>query len=309
MDKVSLKEYQDYFKKTKPAFKYNDLKRKAAKRGIEVTFNLKSYIKLIERACFYCSGPLPDIGYGLDRKDASKDYTWENVVPCCTGCNVLKSDTLTPEQTLKMVATLKREKGEDIWKDLAPNRREKEAFPNKVKTLSAPRVSAPYCYIVIQIPLMSLDEREKFNFRTMSLYFREQIDRRRGSIEAWNFKTNELVFKTNNMTSGEVKHELSARAPGLEFYIGEFDSNPTKFSKNKRILNKANSSQGTARLTMTYLEAEGGRVYSVDVPHSLRHIVCLPSQSFDSTLFISSEDLSQESEYPIVLAKIRNTAK
>ena len=59
--------------------------------------------------CEYCqSKTLNTTGCGLDRKDSSKGYVKENVVPCCTSCNKIKNKELTYEEMkLAMEAILK----------------------------------------------------------------------------------------------------------------------------------------------------------------------------------------------------------
>lgn len=58
--------------------------------------------------CFYCSGDPPETGAGLDRIDNSKGYTFDNVIPCCTNCNYLRSDLLTVQETKAVVSLLMR---------------------------------------------------------------------------------------------------------------------------------------------------------------------------------------------------------
>ncbi len=40
--------------------------------------------------CFYCSGPLPVVGYGIDRLNNLVGYIVGNCVPCCEACNEKK---------------------------------------------------------------------------------------------------------------------------------------------------------------------------------------------------------------------------
>ncbi len=63
----------------------------AEKRDIIWELSIKQYKKLINNSCFYCKNELPLTGCGLDRKDSTKGYVLNNVVPCCTRCNNVKN--------------------------------------------------------------------------------------------------------------------------------------------------------------------------------------------------------------------------
>jgi len=41
--------------------------------------------------CVYCDGPLSASGHGLDRKTSSVGHRFENCVPCCGFCNMLRA--------------------------------------------------------------------------------------------------------------------------------------------------------------------------------------------------------------------------
>lgn len=82
--------------------KFNRYKAKVLKYG-KVSFNLTLQdveALLAANCCSYCGGNLPEVGLGLDRIDSSKGYTKDNVSPCCTKCNIMKSD-LTIEDFYK----------------------------------------------------------------------------------------------------------------------------------------------------------------------------------------------------------------
>jgi hypothetical protein len=64
----------------------------AKKRGLVWEITRDQYDKIVAGGCAYCSGPLPEAGIGLDRIDSSRGYSTDNVAPCCTACNVAKSD-------------------------------------------------------------------------------------------------------------------------------------------------------------------------------------------------------------------------
>jgi hypothetical protein len=56
--------------------------------------------------CHYCEG---DIGFniGLDRKDNTVGYSYENVVPCCGICNSTKGKHLSYDEMLQISFFLK----------------------------------------------------------------------------------------------------------------------------------------------------------------------------------------------------------
>jgi len=78
--------------------------KKSAHRGLEFGLTEQQYISLINNLCYYCDNNFGSTfenmtGVGLDRLNNSKGYFLENVVPCCTKCNVIRNDILTPEET------------------------------------------------------------------------------------------------------------------------------------------------------------------------------------------------------------------
>ncbi len=75
----------------RPQTKFSVLKSEAKRRELEVSITLDQYLKIISNPCFYCGGPLPNGGGGLDRINSSIGYVLGNVRPCCTQCNVAKA--------------------------------------------------------------------------------------------------------------------------------------------------------------------------------------------------------------------------
>lgn len=60
------------------------------KRGYEFSLTKEEYEHLIYKPCYLC-GFKNIVGNGLDRQDTSKGYTIENVLPCCSTCNMMKA--------------------------------------------------------------------------------------------------------------------------------------------------------------------------------------------------------------------------
>lgn len=80
-------------------------KSNAKARGLKFELTNEECVKLFKSNCKYCQiGPTNngkrqkvkgDIRFkytGIDRVDSSKDYTIDNVVPCCKQCNISKND-------------------------------------------------------------------------------------------------------------------------------------------------------------------------------------------------------------------------
>ena len=76
---------------------------RARRAGREFSLTEKEFRELTQRDCYYC-GAAPNticvrvkstgsyVYNGLDRIDAAKGYTLDNVVPCCSMCNRAKDD-------------------------------------------------------------------------------------------------------------------------------------------------------------------------------------------------------------------------
>jgi hypothetical protein len=85
--KQLLRDDRNRYSRT-PKGRYQHLKSSAKLRGLELNLSLEEMEEVRAIAiCFYCRGPLPQCGHGLDRLNSDKGYTKENVVACCSGCN------------------------------------------------------------------------------------------------------------------------------------------------------------------------------------------------------------------------------
>lgn len=91
-NKESLKEYREAYRRT-PKGRYSKIKSNAKAREINFALPFQIYeSKLWGEPCHYCGVDIEVTG--LDRKDSSKGYTPDNVVPCCRNCNTKKSTKL-----------------------------------------------------------------------------------------------------------------------------------------------------------------------------------------------------------------------
>ena len=74
-----------------PKGKFNYIQIGAKKRGINFSLLFELYeAQLWGKPCHYCGCKIEITG--LDRKDSSKGYSLDNVVPCCANCNRKKQD-------------------------------------------------------------------------------------------------------------------------------------------------------------------------------------------------------------------------
>ncbi len=64
--------------------------KRSWKRGIKSDLKLRDIRMMLTSNCRYCEAN--DIPMTLDRKDSSGGYTRSNTVPCCSRCNIIKSD-------------------------------------------------------------------------------------------------------------------------------------------------------------------------------------------------------------------------
>lgn len=101
-----------------PVCRFNNFLKSQKARGILVDLSFEEFCRITSTGCYYCAGPLPKKGAGLDRIDSSLGYTSSNVLPCCTFCNRLKADLLTVEETLNIIKLLKQLRAKDaIWEN------------------------------------------------------------------------------------------------------------------------------------------------------------------------------------------------
>lgn len=97
-----------------PAGRYNSSKNTAKHKSITFSLSQEEYETARAHPCTYCGGELSQSGVGLDRLDSSGGYTIGNVAACCRNCNVIKSDLLTPDETMQLISVLKALRGKDL---------------------------------------------------------------------------------------------------------------------------------------------------------------------------------------------------
>ena len=73
----------------KPYHREESLRSGAKRRNLLWELTREQFMSFWQKPCVYCGDAIPAIG--LDRIDSTKGYTMENLVPCCTTCNRMKS--------------------------------------------------------------------------------------------------------------------------------------------------------------------------------------------------------------------------
>jgi hypothetical protein len=92
--------YSREYRKTRN-WQWACLKSSAKKRKILVTITFEQFgIIRGEDHCYYCGGPLPLSGCGVDRKNNDLGYIPGNCIPCCTICNSIKGSELSCSELL-----------------------------------------------------------------------------------------------------------------------------------------------------------------------------------------------------------------
>lgn len=89
--------------------RYQKARFVARERELEFFLSLEAYSALVSQPCYYCKGKLGQPvkrGCGLDRLNSRIGYVTGNVVSCCGICNRMKSDWMTPEETLIAVEAI-----------------------------------------------------------------------------------------------------------------------------------------------------------------------------------------------------------
>ena len=101
-------------------------KRHAERRGLKWLLSREFVEKIIKENCFYCGSKPSNIKKtknsirdglfysGIDRINSNKDYTDDNVVPCCRMCNYAKS-SISIDDFKKWAIALGKKAMADQW--------------------------------------------------------------------------------------------------------------------------------------------------------------------------------------------------
>lgn len=122
--KKAKQQRYEYSRSSKGRFIQAKIHAKRANHEFNLTNN--EYVIFMTKSCYYCDGKLNETGVGLDRKDSSKGYLLDNVVPCCTICNRVKGAHFSVEEMLELKPSLiklrlKREQIADDWDEVKDN--------------------------------------------------------------------------------------------------------------------------------------------------------------------------------------------
>lgn len=112
-------EWKEYVHKVPTPYIY--VKRmNEEKRGLPFHLTKEQYTELIYKPCYLC-GLRNRHGNGLDRIDNTKrEYSMENVLPCCSTCNMMKA-LFTQDEFIKGVRRIAEQCKEipDSWKTIS----------------------------------------------------------------------------------------------------------------------------------------------------------------------------------------------
>lgn len=111
--------FEQYRKSTN--YKVSLVKQGSLKRRIEMEMDEEEIADLFDtnKECFYCGGGnTSDSGLGIDRLNSERGYSVDNVVVCCTFCNVSKNclDVVSFVQLCYYVAEFAEDENHEILK-------------------------------------------------------------------------------------------------------------------------------------------------------------------------------------------------
>lgn len=87
LNPIKVKKTIKLSQKAKLNAKYRSYQTRAKSKNIEFVFSLEEFNKLISQDCYYCG---QNNANTLDRINSNLGYTFNNVVPACSYCNLIK---------------------------------------------------------------------------------------------------------------------------------------------------------------------------------------------------------------------------
>ena len=73
----------------KPYHREESFRSGAKRRNLPYELTREQFMRFWQKPCVYCGDEIQTVG--LDRADNSKGYTMDNILPCCSTCNAMKS--------------------------------------------------------------------------------------------------------------------------------------------------------------------------------------------------------------------------
>jgi hypothetical protein len=84
--------------------RFNRGRKDAARRGLAWEISFEAWVTIAKaNCCHYCDNSLPEAGHGLDRKDCDLGYTEDNVVSCCSRCNMCRGNYFTYDEFVNYI--------------------------------------------------------------------------------------------------------------------------------------------------------------------------------------------------------------
>lgn len=109
-NKEILKEKSKEYNKTQMG-RLRSYKNGAKQRNISFNLTEDEFFSFWQKPCYYCNSEIETIG--IDRKDSSIGYIFNNCVPCCIICNMMKK-TYKEEEWLEQMINILINKGYKI---------------------------------------------------------------------------------------------------------------------------------------------------------------------------------------------------
>lgn len=84
---------------------FDEYVRGAVKRNLLFNLTIEQFESIVRSPCSYCNSFNEERVIGIDRINSNKGYVIDNVVPCCSVCNIMKSD-LTKEEFFEKIVEI-----------------------------------------------------------------------------------------------------------------------------------------------------------------------------------------------------------
>lgn len=106
-----LQQQREYGKKRSQSLrgKYMGYKREAKARNYSFSLTEEDFSQFWQKPCYYCGGSINTIG--LDRVNNDEGYFVDNIVSCCTDCNIAKRSRTKEEYIKHCIKIAKRFEG------------------------------------------------------------------------------------------------------------------------------------------------------------------------------------------------------